>query len=106
MEKTEAALAVIGEMEKAGEPVNVSEIARRAGVSRSFLHQNARVWEQIQKATRQTAGMPSKKKVMLDKALKKTVELQEKKIEKLKKENAALRARLDEKDMEYYISLR
>lgn len=90
-EKISRAKSAIREMIEDEEKVTIPKLMKKTGLSRGFFYKNATVRKEIDRALDLQAGMVDSKRKILDLAMENRVELLEKTIKELKKENMELK---------------
>ena len=90
-EKISRAKSAIREMIEDEEKVTIPKLMKKTGLSRGFFYKNATVRKEIDRALDLQAGMVDSKRKILDLAMENRIELLEKTIKELKKENMELK---------------
>ena len=90
-EKISRAKSAIREMIEDEEKVTIPKLMKKTGLSRGFFYKNATVRKEIDRALDLQAGMVDSKRKILDLAMENRIELLEKTIKELKKENLELK---------------
>ena len=90
-EKLSRAKSAIREMIEDEEKVTIPKLMKKTGLSRGFFYKNATVRKEIDRALDLQAGMVDSKRKILDLAMENRIELLEKTIKELKKENMELK---------------
>ena len=90
-EKISKAKSAIREMIEDEEKVTIPKLMKKTGLSRGFFYKNATVRKEIDRALDLQAGMVDSKRKILDLAMENRIELLEKTIKELKKDNMELK---------------
>ena len=90
-EKISRAKSAIREMIEDEEKVTIPKLMKKTGLSRGFFYKNATVRKEIDRALELQAGMVDSKRKILDLAMENRIELLEKTIKELNKENVELK---------------
>lgn len=105
-EKISTAVKIIHQMLDEQQKVTVPELVRKTGFSRGFFYKNAVVRKEIDGAMQQQVGLINPKKRIIDMAMENRIELLEKQVAQLKRENKeleeknkALQKALNKKDL-------
>lgn len=96
-ESVERVHAAIRELHRSGEPVNISKVARRANVSRTFLHSHPDLMTTVRDLQARNPGpepLPARQRASERSLLTRIVALTERN-KKLRRENEALRRKLE-----------
>ena len=89
-EKISSAIKTIHQMLEDKEKVTVQELVRRTGLSRGFFYKNNIVRKEIDGAMQQQVGLISPQKRIIDMAMENRIEVLEKLVTQLKRENKEL----------------
>ena len=89
-EKISKAKSAIREMIEDEEKVTIPKLMKKTGLSRGFFYKNPTVRKEMDRALDLQAGMVDSKRKVLDLAMENRIELLEKTIRELKKENPEL----------------
>lgn len=90
-EKIELALQAIQDMLANKERISVPKLMKKTGLSRGFFYKNPTVWDTLNQAVEQQAGMIDPRREILNMAMEKQIELLNQKVAALSRENKELK---------------
>lgn len=90
-EKITAAKTAIRRLLDDGERISIPRLMEMTGLSRGFFYKNPTVRSEIDKALERQAGTIDPRRSILDKAMDGRIELLQKQVAELKRENESLR---------------